>query len=250
MQPYFFPYLGYFQLVHAVDRFFLYDNLGYSRGSWVNRNRILEARRGSMFISVPVVAPRRTQTIRDTLVSDERAWRGSMLRSIEQTYGRSEYFAEVYALIQSVVLADTRSLAQLTKRSVSTVCEFLQIETEILLDSTPFDRMEVVLRDETGSFETSFPWLELDAPARKVVRALALCREAGAGVFINAIGGRQLYRKEDFRRHGVELFFTQKRAVLYPQPSTQFVPDLSIIDVLMNCGRDTTRRLLLDYDLV
>lgn len=250
MQPYFFPYIGYFQLIHAVDRFFLYDHLDYSRGGWVSRNRILETGRGPSWISVPIVAPRHTQTIRDTKLNEATDWRRRLLRTLAQNYRRAPFLDETLALVERVLGTDTDSLAELNARSIVEVCDLVGIATEVDSDSTPFDQMEEVLRDEATDYRSHYPWLRLDPPVRKVVRALVLCRSLGADVFVNAIGGRALYDKAVFADHGVDLYFVQKRPIEYPQLDRAFVPDLSIIDVLMNCGPGRTAELVAEYDLV
>ncbi len=239
MQPYFFPHIGYFQLIHAVDRFFLYDNLDYSRGGWINRNRILVVRGRPTFLSVPIRGRKITKTIRDTILLEDPHWRLSLQRSIHTCYSRSPYFRETLQLVEEILFLETSSLAEINKRCITGVCNHLGVDTEILTDSTPFDALEFELRQRPGT-----------DPIRKVTRAIELCRALGADVFINAIGGRALYDKEVFARHGVRVFFVQTRPHTYPQRAATFHPSLSIIDVLMNCGRDGTRRLLGEYDLV
>lgn len=250
MQPYFFPYLGYFQLIHAADQFLLYDNLKYSRGGWVNRNRILEVGGEPTFLSVSIKEPRATKTIRSVELLDWCQRREKLLCSIHVNYRRCPHFREANKVIEEILFFDTESLAELNKHCVVTVSRFLGINTTILTDSTPFDAMEDRLRDEAIGLDESFPRVRLEEPKRRVVRALELCRELGAHVFVNAIGGRALYAKTAFAAHGVQAVFIRSRPHIYPQRATPFSPDLSIIDVLMNRGRDLTRKQLDEYDLV
>ena len=250
MQPYFFPYIGYFQLIQAVDQFFLYDALDYSKEGWINRNRILVVHGRPMFLSVPIKDRRATKIIRDVELLDGSDWRTKQLRSIHRNYRRAPYFREVEGPIEEILFLDTFSLSELNKHCIVRICDFLDIETEILTDSRPFDELENRLRNKTTDLTESFPNLFSERPQRKVIRALELCRTLGAKVFINAIGGRDLYSKDVFAAHGVDVFFVSPRHHVYPQRSSSFYPRLSIIDVLMNCGRNNTRKLLAEYDLV
>lgn len=250
MQPYFFPYIGYFQLIHAVDRFFLYDNLDFSSGSWMNHNRILVVGRLPTSFSAPVRQRKATKTIRNTELVGGSYWRRKLLRSIEVNYQRAPYFRVVCGLVEDVLMHDAGSLAEMNKYCIVEVCKFLGLETEILTDSRSFNDLEAELRREGVNLAKAFPEVRLEVPQRKVVRLLELCRALGADVFINALGGRALYSKEVFARNGVQLLFIGTRPYTYPQRSSSFFPDLSIIDVLMNCGRDATRRLAGEYDLV
>ncbi len=250
MQPYFFPYLGYFQLIHAADQFLLYDNLKYSRRGWVNRNRILVVGGSPMFLSVSIKEPRATKTIRSVELLGWRHRREKLLRSIHANYRRCPHFREANKLIEEILFLDTESLAELNKHCVVTISRFLGIDTAILTNSTPFDAMEDRLRDDDVGLEESFPRVRLEEPQRRVVRALELCRELGADVFVNAIGGRELYAKAAFAAHGVQVLFVRTRPHTYRQRAIPFSARLSIIDTLMNTGRDRTRKQLDEYDLI
>jgi hypothetical protein len=183
------------------------------------------------------------------LVADAR-WRTKLLRTVEVNYAPSPFFGEVFPLVESIVEFDTTSLSEINKKSVVDICGFLGIETKILTDSHPFDDLEQELRHADGQLSMLFPHVDLDDAQVKVVRALELCRRMDADVFINAIGGRELYDQKDFARNGVALYFIDTHPITYPQRSEQFHPRLSIIDVLMSCGRIGTSLLLHEYDLV
>lgn len=250
MQPYFFPYIGYFQLIHAVDRFFLYDNADYSNGSWINRNRILLVHGQPFFVSVPIKKRRSTTTIRNVELVDGDRWRNKLLRSIHSNYRPAPCFHDVYPLIEEILFHDTQSLAELNKYCISRICDFLDIETEILVDSRPFDDLENRLRDKSGDLSESFPDIRVEKPARKVIRLIEVCRALHADILINALGGQEIYNKEDFAAHDIDLLFVSTRSHEYPQRSSTFYSSLSIIDVLMNCGRSRCQSLLTEYDLL
>lgn len=250
MQPYFFPYIGYFQLIHAVDQFFLYDNLDYSREGWVARNRILVVHGQPAYLSVPIKERKTNQTIRQVKLVDTDHWRYKFLRSVHANYSQTPYYREVISLVEAVFFYPTYSLAELNKNCIVQVCRFLELETDILIDSTPFDDLEFELRDCSENKETTFSARYPDIVDRKIARVLELCRRLNASTFINPIGGQLLYPKNIFDEHGITALFVKTQMLPYSQRAHSFFPNLSIIDVLMNCGREKTRNFLSSYDLV
>ena len=253
MQPYFFPYIGYFQLIEAVDRFFLYDNLDYSKGGWISRNRILVVDREPTFLTIPILDRNATQTIREVQVESGTYWRQKILRSIEDNYRRAPYFERTLGLIQETLFLESSSLAEINKHSVLQVAQVLGIETEILTDSAPFEELEEQLRSNKHKAEKSQEPTAKERVPRRVVRALELCRRLDASIFVNPVGGEDLYDREVFEAAGFSVSFLESNASAYRQRSSRpevFHPRLSIIDVLMNCGRDRTRAMLKEYRLV
>ncbi len=228
MQPYVFPYLGYFQLIHAVDTFVMLDDADFIVRGWINRNALL-LRGRRLRVTVPVRHPRRGREIRDVAVFNEERWRRKLGMTLDHAYHGAPFFSEVRPLVAEVFdIADGISIAELAVRSISTVCDFLGIEKRVHLASSRFQNKEL------GPTE----------------RLIDICRQAEATTLINPEGGQELYSKETFRQHGIDLQFLHMRNVTYRQfwPHT-FVPRLSIIDVLMFNGREGTRQLLDQYDL-
>lgn len=247
MQPYFFPYLGYFQGIHAVDTFLLYDQVGYIKNGWVNRNRVLAPGQAPTYVTVPL---HKTGKSAHTLIRDVRTadtpWRAPLLERLHHTYRRSPHFSDVFPLVEAVLSHPTDRLAALNRAGIQAVVTLLQIDTHLEDGTHGLDRLEEHLRAEPLSAEA----LPDEALPRRVARIRALCRHFGADTYVNAIGGRALYDKDVFRSFGVALHFVQMRPVRYPQPTDAFHPNLSILDVLMRCGVDGTRALLPQYDLV
>ena len=250
MQPYFFPYLGYFQLVGAVDKFFPYDNFKYSTGGWVNRNRILGPDHCPLMLSVPIRGGKTTQVIRDVQIDNWAYRRKKMLRSIDHSYRRAPYFRETRGLIEDVLFGVTDQLGQLNVDCIVKVTDFLKIETELFTDSAPFQGMEDRLAAQPDDGPPPAQASQMEGAPRRVSRVVEICRELGADTYVNALGGQELYSKEVFADFGLDLHFIRTRPNQYRQGPGAFVADLSIIDVLMHNGRDRTRRLLRDYDLV
>lgn len=251
MQPYFFPYIGYFQLIHAVDTFMLHDNVNYIKNGWVNRNRLLVRKQDPGFVIAPIRKESKSsyRKIRDARLANEH-WRTPLLKHIRRNYRRSPYFPEVYPLLEDILTFDTEFLSELNKKGIIDICRFLDIETPIIADVSSFDELEVRLQQEDIAHRNGSNDLALQIQARRVVRIVEICRTLGADTYINSIGGKTLYDKATFSDHGIALFFVKARPFTYPQPATTFHPSLSIIDVLMNCGKHKTKALLESYDLI
>lgn len=253
MQPYLFPYLGYYQLISAVDTFVLYDSLNYIKSGWVNRNRLLAVNSAPFFFIVPVLRKSSFSRIRDIRIK-EGPWRTKLLRSICVNYKRAVYFDEVFPMLESIITCKTDHLATLNKASVLQVSNYLGINTEILTDPE-FDWLEDKLSVPGTDLASLFPDIRLRAPSKKMIRAVAVCRSLNAEKLVNPAGGASLYPKEEFARHGIEISFLKMKEVRYRQSSTSFrklglfYPQLSIIDVLMNCGKKGTFELLNEFVL-
>ncbi|MDF1697424.1 MAG: WbqC family protein [Saprospiraceae bacterium] len=250
MQPYLFPYLGYFQLIHSVDTFVLYDNLKYIHKGWVNRNRLLQVNGPPFYFNIPV--PKRNLSkmkIKDIKLKDD-SWKRKLLINIYQNYKRSEYFEEVFPVLERIILYKTDSLSRLNKTSIINISTFLKIETDIIADPAFDMRLEDKLNVDASNLLNVFPEIELETPTRMVVRVIALCKELMAHTYINPIGGVELYPKEDFKRNKIDILFLKMKDIQYRQNSINFHPGLSIIDVLMNCGKAGTKELLNEYTLV
>jgi WbqC-like protein len=250
MQPYFFPYLGYFQLIHAVNTFVLYGEVNHIKRGWISRNRILWPNGEPAYISAEIKNRSSHRKISEVAFVQASQWRRKLLRTIMYNYRKSPYFNEVFALVADSVNNETQYLSELNKRSIVSICDFLGIRTTIETDERRYAPLEERLSKPEGELGLEFPELRLTVYRRKVIRILGICRQEGAEVFVNAIGGQPIYDKGEFQRNGVQLCFLKTQPYAYPQRGSPFVPDLSIIDVLMNCGKEGTRELLVKYSLV
>jgi hypothetical protein len=250
MQPYLFPYLGYFQLIHAVDTFVLYDNVKYIYQGWVNRNRLLQVNGPPFYFIIPVPKKNLSKMmIKDIKLKDD-SWKRKLLKSIYRNYKRSEYFEEVFPVVEQSIIYKTDSLSRLNKTSIINISTFLNIETHIIADPAFDTRLEDKLKVDASDLLNVFPEIELETPTKMVVRAIAICKELIAHTYINPIGGVKLYSKEDFKRNKINIHFLKMKNIKYLQNSINFHPGLSIIDVLMNCGKEGTKELLNDFTLV
>ena len=209
MQPYFFPYIGYFQLIAAVDQFVVYDNIKYTKKGWINRNRVLRNGKDVMF-SLPLRRDSDTLEVRKReLAADFN--RGKLLNALEEAYRRAPYFAQTFPLIDRIVRHEDTNLFRFLHHSLVRTCEHLGIGTAMRISSD----------------------IAVDHGLKGQDKVLALCKAVGANTYLNAIGGEQLYSKETFREKGIELKFVRSKPFEYTQFGNAFVPGLSIIDVMM-----------------
>ena len=246
-QPYFFPYLGFYQLVHAVDRFIVYDNLNYIQYGWINRNRFLVVDGVPTYFNAVTVESSSYKKIRDIKLSPRTNWRRKLLNTFFLNYKKSPFFDETFAVIEPVIQHETESLSELVTISIVNVSKHLRISTEIIANPT-YEQLESDLH--RNDLTEVFPSIKLKQPERKVYRVVAICQMMQADEFVNAIGGQTLYDKSEFKANGIKLSFLKSADEPYPQTSNGYFPNLSIIDVLMNCGREGTIKRLDNYELV
>lgn len=234
MQPYFFPYLGYFQLIQAADKFVLYSACQYTSGSWITRNRIALKNTSSTFmLSVPVKKCPVGTLIREVEIQySGNHWQSDLLKHIRFNYMRSPFFSEVFPVIQQIIAGNTFStIAELNACCVTTLARKLSISTEIQTDNACYAEVETRIKGA-------------EPELRRVWRILEICRQEQCNHYLNAPGGQELYRKGDFLNQGIELSFVQMNAITYPSVSSYFLPNLSIIDVLMQNGWEGTGAML------
>jgi hypothetical protein len=209
MQPYFFPYIGYFQLIAAVDLFVIYDNIKYTKKGWINRNRILRNGADCVF-TVPLRKDSDSLDVRDRAVAADYD-RGRLVNQLREAYRRAPHFQDGFSIVEKAVMAPLDNLFDYVHGSVAEVCRYLGIETRIV----PSSRFAI------------------DPALRAQDKVLALCEAASASIYVNAIGGQELYDREEFRGRSVDLKFLKTYPIEYPQFGDPFVPWLSIIDVMM-----------------
>lgn len=250
MQPYFFPYIGYFQTIDAVDKYILYSKLNYITEGWIHRNRILKVNEKPFYIYVNIKQKSSFKKICDIKFDNNKKWRKRILNSVYMNYKKRPYFQEIYPLVEYIINYDTEYLYKLNEFGIIEVSNYLSINTEIVNGNETYVNLEEKLLKVDLNDYSEFSFLEGRKPIKKVLRVIEICRHEGAGVFVNAIGGRALYDKCEFDSYGIDLKFVRTGDFTYPQNSSEYFPNLSIIDVLMNCGQEKTRMLLNKYNLI
>jgi len=227
MQSYFFPYIGYWQLIHAADRFVIYDDVNYIKGGWVNRNRIL-INGNPTFITAPLHQPSPFKRICDTALQPSLVWRDKLVKMVELTYRKATYFVEVFPVVEELIRHETDNLSDYLAHQLQTLSAFMGINTEFVVTSRCYEN-----NDLSGQ-----------------ARILDICKREGATTYINPQGGQALYERTAFTQYGVALKFLIPSAIEYKQFGTTHVPWLSIIDVMMFNSKNQLRMLLNKYELV
>ena len=227
MQPYFLPYLGYFQLIAAVDKFVLLDDVNYIQRGWINRNRLL-AHGAPQLFTVPLRGASQNRLICDIELLDQPVWREKLLRTLHQAYGRAPRYHAVAGMLERILHYPTTRLDAFLLNSLREVLDYLPLPTPLVATSRVYDNAALAGQQ----------------------RILDICRREGATRYINPIGGRELYQHAAFAQQGVALHFLQTRQISYSQGRQTHVPWLSIVDVLMYNEVPVIQQLLMEKDLV
>ena len=226
MQPYFFPYLGYFQLAAAASVFVTLDDVSFIKGGWINRNRFLVQNRAHMF-TVPVKSASSNRLINATQIAGDDIWKKSFIRLLNESYAHAPYYRETIALVNRVIHKAHASIGDLADDSVRTTCAHIGLEKKWLKSR------DTCLADSL----------------KGTARILEICQSLGANRYVNAPGGKELYRHKQFAQLGIELRFLKPFLPPYRQQSGEFVGGLSIVDVLMYNPRDLVRNWIEGYEL-
>lgn len=245
MQSYFFPYIGYFQLISSVDKFILYENLNFIKEKWMTRNRIRIRSSKTAYINVPVAAKSSNKKISEISLVNNLFWKRKMLKTIDVNYRGCSYFNEVYPHIQEMVNYKETGLHYYNSHIIGSICRLLGITSSITSHNEQYLELELNLKN-IGHNE--YPHAYEGVPVR-TVRAVKISQQENAGIFINAEGGERLYSKSDFKRFGIELYFLRTKE--QPSHNEDGSPNgyFSIIDTLFNHGIEQTKAKLSNYEL-
>lgn len=227
MQPYFFPYVGYFQLINTVEKFVILDDVNYINRGWINRNRILVNNKEHIF-TIPLEKSSQNKLISEISILDNKKWKLKLLKTIEFAYKKAPFFFLVFPLIEDIILKDERNLSAFTYHSIINIKKYIGITTEIVPSSSKYKNNK----------------LKADK------RILDICKQESATQYINPIGGTELYSKELFLKNKVILNFLKPTEIRYIQFNSKFIPWLSIIDVMMFNSKETIISFLSKYELI
>ncbi|MCH8535208.1 MAG: WbqC family protein [Flavobacteriaceae bacterium] len=228
MQPYIFPYLGYFQLVNAVDTFVFYDDVHFIKRGWINRNKIL-VNGTEKLISFPCIKASQNKLINEVEIDLQQKEYKKLLQSISMAYKKAPYFEEVFPVIEKVFLSEATNIASLAIDSIKEVMNYLGITKQFKISSEAFATSKGLEKQE---------------------RLIQITLTEKVSTYINALGGQELYSKDDFKKEEIDLFFLKASLPEYPQFSDAFVPGLSIIDVLMMNSKAEVKAMLNQYELI
>jgi hypothetical protein len=227
MQPYFLPYIGYWQLINAVDTFVILDDVNYINKGWINRNNILVNEQAKLF-TIPLTDASQNKKINEISISDDSKWSASLLKTIEYNYKKAPFYNQIFPLIEESVLFSDKNLSAFIYNSIKIVCNYLNIETQIIPSSSVYSNSEL----------------------KSSARILDICIKANADEYINPIGGTELYQKEAFLGKGINLHFLKTSEIRYSQFSDTFIPWLSILDVMMFNSPDEIKSILEKHSLI
>lgn len=224
MQPYFMPYIGYFQLMKAVDKYVVYDDVNYIKGGWANRNHILINGEKEMF-TVTLQKASQNKLFNEIVIGDDFK---KLMKTLQMNYSRAINFDQTMVLMERIISFPNKQLAVFIANSFREILSYLSVETEILMSSE----------------------IPKDNSLRGKDKIIQICEILSADTYYNAVGGKNLYDQEEFREHGITLNFVDSLPQVYSQLHTrEFVSGLSMVDVLMNNTKDKVNSLLESYQI-
>lgn len=228
MQPYLFPYLGYFHLIHACDTFVFYDDVAYIKQGWINRNRLQLGDKEFLF-TLPLDNPGSFRKIKDIAAHPRLFpdWKNKFLKTMEQSYAKAPYFQEMHQLASLTLNAEAASIGDICRNGILAVCDYLGIQKNWINSSSQFQN------DQLSG----------------VTRVLDICRQTGATHYLNAAGGRALYAQEVFASHHLKLSFVQSSLPTYSHARIPALPGLSILDLIAWIPREELQEALQSYTL-
>ncbi|MFZ4413844.1 MAG: WbqC family protein [Bacteroidales bacterium] len=230
MQPYFFPYLGYFSLIQNTDQFILLDDVQFKRHGWIERNRILKPNEGWQYINVPLEKHSREILIKDIRIRKTENLKVMILKQLEHYKKSAPYFSEVIAFLNKVFNKEFDSIVKLNAHLLTESCNYLEIKFNYQI----FSEMNLEIKP-------------INAPGDW---ALNISKAMNANEYLNPIGGIHIFDEEAFKAAKIKLSFLKLSQPNYMQGNRLFEPGLSIIDVLMNCGIERTKELINQFELV
>jgi hypothetical protein len=224
MQPYLFPYIGYWQLINSVDTFVIMEDLHYIKQGYINRNYILINGEAHV-LTLHLIEASQNKQINEIETGDNRE---QMIKTIATSYKHAPHFEEVFPLIRSILQSPEKNLARFVGNSIERISEHLEIDTKFVYSCD----------------------IERNRTLKAEAMVLDICERLNTTHYINAIGGQKLYSKETFKERGITLHFIKSESVEYRQFHNEFVPNLSIIDVMMFNSKETVKEMLEKYILV
>ena len=225
MQPYFFPYLGYWQLINAVDTYVVYDDVAYIKGGWINRNNILVNEKANL-ITLSLENSSSFKNINEINIIKNGKNAEKIVKTIQMAYKKAPFFNQVMPILENILLKNDK-IADLNYNSILEINKYLKINTNIILSSS----------------------LSKDNSLKAQDKVIHINKLLGSDTYINAIGGQELYDREEFKREGIELKFLKMNDIKYTQFKNEFVPNLSIIDVMMFNSKMEIKEMLNKYEL-
>ena len=226
MQPYLFPYIGYFQLINAVDKFVILDDVNYFKKGFINRNNYL-INGEKKILTLPLKDASQNKLIMETEVLSDLSAKEKFLKTLEVSYKKAPCFTDVFPLIYKIIMHNESNLSAYLYNSIININNYLSIDTEIVKTSSVYNTHHL-----KGQF-----------------KILDICVQEKATTYINPIGGTQLYNKENFAEKSMNMYFLKIGNINYTQYKNEFIPFLSIVDVMMFNSISALKEHLANYTL-
>lgn len=227
MQPYVFPYIGYFQLLHAADSFVFLDDVNFIKKGWINRNYLF-SKQAPVLFTIPIKSVSQNTLIKDAEIFDGENWSKKILKQIEQGYAKAPEFEHVFPQVARVFEEPCSTIAEMAIRSITAVFRYVYGDFDYRLSSS----------------------LSLEPGTAGEKRILEICKLDGAARYINPLGGVELYSSRAFGAAGLDLKFLKTRPMTYRQFGKPVERPYSMIDVMMFNGVPEIRKLMEEYDLI
>jgi hypothetical protein len=227
MQPYLFPYIGYFQLINAVDKFVIFDDVNYINRGWINRNRILLNGREHTF-TIPLDKASQNKLICEIELSPNDKWKMKLLKTVTTAYKKTPEFNMAYPVLESIIDFENRNLSIFITNSLDRICNYFNIKTQIIPSSLKYNTTQLKGQN----------------------KILEICCAEQATIYINPIGGIEIYQKKAFEEKQIKLVFLKSKQINYDQFRNEFLPFLSIIDVMMFNTKDKISGYLKEFEFV
>lgn len=226
MQPYFYPYIGYFHLINAVNKFIVFDDVNFIKKGWINRNQILLNGISHLFtLSIKEIS--QNKKINESFIFEPNDSKFKVLNLIRNAYKEAPFFIENIDLLESLILSSEENIAIYNLKNLSGLSSYLGMTTEFQLSSK----------------------VPHDMGAKGQEKILSILTSLEANAYVNAINGQALYSADDFVKKKISLNFIKSMPIAYKQGKNPFVPNLSIIDVLMYAGKQRTQDFIKDFTL-
>jgi hypothetical protein len=230
MQPYFFPYLGYYALIQSADKWIVFDEVQFIRHGWIERNRILKPNSGWQYISAPLEKHSRSTLIKDIKIKNTEDWKARIFNQLEHYKKKAPYYRQVLDFLNQAFLFHTEYISLLNAHLLNESCNYLSIPFHYEIYSGMNTRIDPI--NEPGDW------------------ALNISKAIGASCYINPIGGIALFNKKKFDKKGIDLKFLKFNLIEYNQHRSVFEPGLSIIDVMMFNSPGVIREILNQCELI
>jgi hypothetical protein len=224
MQPYLFPYIGYWQLVNSVDTFVIYDDVNFIKQGYINRNKILQNQKSHLF-TLELIGASSNKKINDIKIGGNI---NKLLKTIKQNYSKAPFYKDVCPVLEEILNNEEKELSKFLGFSLIKIVKYLNINTKFLYSSD-------IRNDKTFKAQD---------------RLIEMSKILNATGYINSIGGIELYDKEIFSQNDINLSFLKSSEISYKQFNNEFIPNLSIIDVLMFNSKDNVKNMLTQFELI